>query len=45
MGKASTRAQNKYIAKVYDRVNLTMPKRRKEVTQAKADATRESVNA
>ena len=30
MGKASTKAQNKYIAKAYDRVNLTMPKGKKE---------------
>ena len=44
MGKASTRAQNKYIAKAYDRVNLTMPKGRKEIIQEKAEAQGESVN-
>lgn len=37
--------QNDYIARTYDRVNLTMPKGRKEVIQAKADAQGESVNA
>lgn len=45
MGKASTKAQNKYIAKAYDRVNLTMPKGNKEVIQAHAEAHSESVNA
>lgn len=37
MGKASTRAQNKYISKAYDRVNLTMPKGKKEALQAHAE--------
>lgn len=45
MGKSSTRAQNKYIAKAYDRVNLTMPKGKKEVIQARAADAGESVNA
>ena len=45
MGKASTKAQNKYIAKAYDRVNLTMPKGKKESVQAHAEARGESVNA
>lgn len=45
MGKASTKAQNKYIAKAYDRVNLTMPKGKKESVQAHAEAHGESVNA
>jgi len=45
MGKASTKAQNKYIAKAYDRVNLTMPKGKKESIQSHADAHGESVNA
>ena len=44
MGKASTRAQNRYIAKAYDRVNLTLPKGQKEVIQAHATARSESVN-
>lgn len=45
MGKASTKAQNKYIAKAYDRVNLTMPKGKKDSVQAHAEARGESVNA
>ena len=44
MGKASTRAQNKFIAKAYDRVNLTMPKGKKDTVQAHAAARGESVN-
>lgn len=44
MGKASTRAQNKFIAKAYDRVNLTMPKGKKDTVQAHAAACGESVN-
>ena len=45
MGKASTKAQNKYIAKTYDRVNLTMPKGKKDAVQAHATQHGESVNA
>lgn len=45
MGKASTRAQNKYIQKTYDRVNLTVPKGEKETIQAHAATMGESVNA
>ena len=45
MGKASTKAQNKYIAKAYDRVNLTMPKGKKDAVQAHATQHSESVNA
>ena len=45
MGKASTKAQNKYIAKAYDRVNLTMPKGKKDAVQAHATQYGESVNA
>ena len=44
MGKASTRAHNKYIAKAYDRINLTVPKGRKNTIQAHAEARSESVN-
>lgn len=44
MGKASTRAHNKYIAKAYDRINLTVPKGRKDAIQAHAEAHSESVN-
>lgn len=44
MGKSSTQAQNKYIAKAYDRINLTVPKGQKDVVQAYAAARGESVN-
>ena len=44
MGKASTRAQNKWIAKAYDRINLTVPKGKKDVIAAHAAARGESVN-
>jgi uncharacterized protein (DUF1778 family) len=44
MGKAQTRAQNKYIAKVYDRINLTVEKGKKEAIKAHADSKGESVN-
>ena len=44
MGKASTRAQNKYIAKAYDRINLTVPKGKKETIQAHAETQGGGVN-
>ena len=44
MGKASTRVQNRYIAKAYDRINLTVAKGQKENIQAHAAAHSESVN-
>lgn len=44
MGKASTRAQNRYIAKAYDRINLTVPKGKKDTIQTHAEAQGESVN-
>ena len=40
----ATAYQNKYISKTYDRVNLTMPKGRKEIVQTHAEARGESVN-
>ncbi|MCC8099773.1 MAG: Arc family DNA-binding protein [Clostridiales bacterium] len=42
--KAQQRAVNKYMAANYDRINLTMPKGRREVIKAHAEATGESVN-
>ena len=42
--KAQQRAQNKWISKAYDRINLTVPKGRKETIQAHAAAQGESVN-
>ena len=44
MGKASTRAQNKYIAKAYDRINLTVEKGKKDAIKAHAESKGESVN-
>ena len=44
VSKAQQKAQNKWIAKAYDRVNLTLPKGQKEVVQAHAAAFGESVN-
>lgn len=44
MGKASTKAQNKYIAKTYDRINLTVPKGRKADIEVRAAALGLSVN-
>ncbi len=43
-GKTSAASHNKYIAKAYDRINLTMPKGKKETVQAHAEARGESVN-
>lgn len=37
--------QNKFIAKAYDRINLTMPKGKKEIIQAHAEAHNQSVNS
>lgn len=45
MGKASTKAQNKWIAKAYDRINLTVAKGRKDELKAHAEAMGESVNS
>lgn len=44
MGKASTRAQNKYILKAYDRINLTVMKGQKDIIKAHAEERGESVN-
>lgn len=43
-GRTSAASHNKYIAKAYDRVNLTMPKGKKETIQTHAEARGESVN-
>lgn len=42
--KAQQKAQNKWIAKAYDRINLTVPKGKKDMIQAHAEAHSESVN-
>lgn len=39
------RYNNEYNAKAYDRINLTVPKGKKEVIQAAAKQNGESVNA
>lgn len=44
MGKASTAAQNRYIAKKYDRINLTVDKGEKEKIAEYAEKRGESVN-
>ena len=44
MGKSSTKAQNKYINKKYDRINLVVEKGKKESIKEHADAIGESVN-
>ena len=42
--KANQRAVNKYVKANYDRVNVTMPKGRKDTIKAHAEARGESVN-
>ena len=44
VSKAQQKAQNKWIAKDYDRMNLTVAKGKKETIQAHAEARGESVN-
>lgn len=44
VGKASTKAQNKYISKAYDRINLVVPKGDKERIKQHAESKGESVN-
>ena len=44
VSKAQQNATNKWIAKAYDRINLTVPKGRKEEIQAFAMVSGESVN-
>ncbi len=44
VSKAQQKAVNKYMAANYDRVNVTMPKGKKEVIKAHAEARGESVN-
>lgn len=44
MGTARTKANNKWNAKAYDRINLTVPKGQKEEIKAHAESNGESVN-
>ena len=43
--KAQQAAVNRYMAKAYDRINLTVPKGRKEQIKSHAEQHGESVNA
>lgn len=45
VSKAQQKAVNKYMAANYDRVNVTMPKGKKDVIKAHAETRGESVNA
>lgn len=45
MGTARTKANNKWNAKAYDRINLTVPKGQKEEIKAHAESKGESVNS
>lgn len=42
--KANQRAVNKYVKNNYDRINVTMPKGKKDIIQAHSEANGESVN-
>lgn len=42
--KANQRAVNKYVKNNYDRINVTMPKGKKDIIQAHAEAHGQSVN-
>lgn len=43
-GKTSAKAKNEWIAKAYDRINLTVPKGRKAEIQEIAERNGQSVN-
>lgn len=45
MGTARTKANNKWNAKAYDRINLTVPKGKKETISNAAKDAGQSVNA
>jgi len=44
MGTARTRANNKWNAKAYDRISLTVEKGKKDIIKAHASSKGESVN-
>lgn len=44
VSKAQQKAVNKYMAANYDRINLTVPKGKKETIQSHAEAQGQSVN-
>ena len=43
-GKTSAKSKNDWIAKAYDRINLTLPKGQKDIIKAHAEGRGESVN-
>lgn len=45
VSKAQQKATNKWIASAYDRINLTVPKGKKDTIKAHAEGKGESVNA
>ena len=45
VSKAQQKAVNKYMAEKYDRINLVVPKGRREELRAKADAAGKSLNS
>ena len=45
VSKAQQRAVNKYMKENYDRVNLTLPKGKKDAIKAHAESRGESLNA
>ena len=45
VSKAQQKAVNKYVREKYDKLLLTMPKGRKDIIKAHAEAQGESVNA
>lgn len=45
MGTARTKANNKWNAKAYDRINLTVPKGKKEIITNAAKRAGQSVNS
>ena len=44
MAERKAKWQNDYIARAYDRINLTVPKGDKDIIKAHAEANGESVN-
>ena len=44
-GKTSNESKAKYNAKAYDRINIAVPKGRKDIIKARADAKGQSINA
>lgn len=45
MAERKARWQNDYIARTYDRINLTVPKGQKDLIKAHAEAQGKSVNS